>query len=701
MPLMTQIRNNLSKAFAVFAALFVVYIVLDWGMDLTGRRSRSGGADDTVGKVNGQKIGYREFSELVHQAVENHRNQTKIDPDEETERLIRTQVWNDFINQSLVQQAIDRLGVTVTDQEIIDLVHGPTPPDFLVNQFKDSTGKFNRGAYDRAISDPRNRVAWVQVEQVLRRQREREKLQSLLYASVRVTEGEIKQRFLDQNSTLEADYILFDPNRMVSDSAVNITDDDLQQYYNSHQDEFKIRANRKLKYVFFSQAPSAEDSAAVLSELTRLLEQATGGIDFMELAKTYSETPVNEAFFKHGELGRAKENEVFSAKKGAIVGPIKDFDGLHLMKILDERQGSAQYVRASHILLNAISGPDSVKKIQKAHELLKRIRSGEDFAKLARENSEDVGSASQGGDLGWTGKGGWVKPFEDAAWRAGVGQVVGPVRSQFGWHIIKVTGKDTRELKLAVLTMKVKPSSQTLDAARQRADDFAYLSKSEGFEQSAETSGYEVRETQEFTKGSVIPAIGFNDAVMNFAFSKKLGFISDPLAIRSGLAVFKISHVQDEGVRPLDEVKGIVRLTVLRQKKLQRIRDQVYAFHKTLQPGTDLPAAARSLQNVTAQKTGPFKPAEGVGSIGRDPAFSGVALALKPDEISKPFEGLRGYFIVKLTSKSEFDSTKYASQRANLQEQILQEKRNRLMTDWTNGLRGKADIEDHRDKFFR
>jgi len=702
MALMTDIRNNMAKLFAVLAVLFIIMIVFDWGLDLSGRKGRTQGNMEILGKVNGHEIDYRQFSELVRRAVENQKRQSGLDPDDEAERQIRSQVWNQLVDEMLIDQEIDRLGITVTDQEIVDIVRGPNPPEFLVAQFKDSTGTFRRDAYERAMMDPQNKAAWIQVEDALRAEQKRRKLQSLLLGMVRVSDEEVWERFVDRNLTMDAEFALFDANRLVPDSAVTVTDEDLRRQYDTHPEDFKAKASRKLKYVVFSLAPSAEDTAQVEQELMKLQEQATSGaVDFVDLAKTYSETPTSDAFFKHGELSAAKENAVFAAKKGGIVGPVKDFDGFHLIKILDVREGKDEFVRASHILLSAVAGPDSVNVIRKAKDLLRQARSGVNFAELARANSADYGSASQGGDLGWTGRGRWVKPFEEAAFKARVGEFVGPVRTQFGWHIIKVTGKDRREVKIASLTMKLKSSAQTTDAAYKQAEDFSYLAKQEGFEKSAELSKFQVRETPEFTKGGMVPGIGFNEAVNNYAFNQKEGAISDPMAVSGGVAVFMVSGQREEGLRPLDEVKGILSSMALREKKMEKVRDQAEKFYKGLTPSSDLLAAAQSMPEVIAQKTGPFKPVDAPAGVGRDPKFTGTAMALRPGELSKPFEGFRGYYILKLLSRENIDSTRFAVEKSGLRDQLLQEKRSRLMSDWQAQLREKADIEDHRDKFFR
>ncbi|MEX1276446.1 MAG: peptidylprolyl isomerase [Bacteroidota bacterium] len=699
MPLMTQIRNNLSKAFAIFAVFFIVYIVLDWGMDI-GDRQRGGGGD-VIGAVDGTEISYREFSELLRAQSEAYRQQTGNDPDDQTEQQIRSQVWNSVTQQALIELELERLGITVTDDEIRDILLGSNPPEAIANQFKDSLGVFNRAAYDRAVADPQNSQAWIQVERDLRRQRRIEKLQSILFASMRITDGELRQRFIDQNVTMEADYVLFDPNRLVPDSMIVVADSDIERHYNTTQNEFKVRAARKLKYVLFNLAPTGEDSAIVLAEMDRLTDQLNNGMDFMELARSYSEIPPEEKWVKHGELTRQRETAAFSARKGAVVGPVADVDGYHLIRVLDERKGEGEFVRASHILLNAVSGPDSVAQIEKARSLLQQVRGGADFAALALEHSQDVSNKAQGGELGWTGRGGWVAPFERAAFGARVGDVVGPVRTQFGWHLIKVTGRDSRELKVVQLSMKVKASPRSIDLAYARADDFAVLAEDEGFEKSAELSAYEVRETPEFTKGGFIPGLGVSDAVMNFAFTGKLNAISTPMTVAGGVAVFKVSAIREEGVRPLEDVKGIVRSQVVRKKKMDQLRERVNTFYATLTPSTDLLPAAQSLQNVNAQKSGPFKAGEAPLGVGRDYAFIGTALALNPGDLSKPFEGARGYYIVKLNSKTPFDSLKFSNDRNTLRDQLLQEKQNRLFSEWLTALRDKAEIEDYRDRFFR
>ncbi|MBI4417875.1 MAG: peptidylprolyl isomerase, partial [Ignavibacteriales bacterium] len=552
-------------------------------------------------------------------------------------------------------------------------------------------------AYDRALADPQNRAAWVEVEKRLREQFKQQKLQSLLLATVRVTEPEIRQRFSERAVIMEALYALFDPSVMVPDSMVVVTENEIERYYRENQAEFKVRPTRRLNYVIFSTAPSAQDTLDVVAELERLKEQALEGADFLELAKSYSEIPATKAYYKPGELSQAKA-DVFSAQVGTVLGPIRDFDGYHLMKVSDVRRGSETYVRAAHILF-PVEG-DTASALRQAREVLQRIRAGEDFVALARQHGTD-GSAPDGGDLGWGNKTTWVKPFGDVAFGAKVGEVVGPVRTQFGIHLIKILDRSNREVELIDLAMRVKTSSQSIDAAYQRAQDFVYLAGEEGFENAAKNSSVQIRETPEFMKGGVIPQIGFNDAVMSFAFSGSMGKVSEPIGISGGVGVFRISAIREEGVRPLADVKTITRSMVIRKKKMERIAERAKAFHAGIPLSGGLRAAAKSFPDVTVRSTGLFKAGEPPSGVGRDLSFIGVAESLNPGQISKPFEGSRGYYVLEMLSKVPFDSTLYAAQRNDLMQELYQEKRSRLSQDWVAVLRERADIEDYRDRFFR
>jgi len=697
MPIMTRMRDNMPVILIALVILFVVMIVFEWGMDYLGIKS---GRHDYVGIIDGRKITYQEFSDLVKRAAESQKKKSGQDPEEDVMKEIRDQIWNSMVASTLVDKETQRAGVTVSDQELVDWVKGDDPPVFLMQQFEDSTGKFNRAAYDQTINDPKNKDIMIQVETGLRQQRLSEKMQSLIFATVRVTPGEIGERFENQNTKVEAQYALFDPNRFVSDSAASVTDDDLRKYYNENQEEFKAKASRKLKFVLFSDQPSAKDSQDVLVEANNILQQTKAGIDFFELQKSYSETSTPPGYFKHGQLSPEKEEAVFGAAMGDVVGPVKDFTGIHIIKVLEQRNGTDVFVRARHILLG-IGGKDESAVMKQANDLIARARKGEDFAGLAKEYSTEPGAATSGGDLGWFGKGRMVKPFEDVALKGRAGQILGPVKTQYGIHIIKIEGRDTREVKIADITLPVRTSSQTKDDVFQRAQDFAFVAKDGKFEKDAEGFNLQVRETPSFQKAGMIPGIGINESVSKFAFEKDLGDISEAYQVNEGVAVFKISEVKKEGVRPFDEVKDFLQPRVVRKKKMALVKEVVDKLRSSMNDSFDLLSLPASDARINVLSTGLFSPTGTIPTIGRDNTFLGAALTLPVQKISQPVEGERGYYLIKVLSKTPFDSASFNAQKTILAAQMLQEKKQRIVNEWLEKLKAKADIEDLRDMFYR
>ncbi len=675
---------------------FLGTIIFEWGMDYLGMSRQS----DAVGKIEGKKVSYQEFTELVRQQAEQYKKQANQDPDETLMRQIREQVWNNLVTQSLLDRETKRAGITVTDQEIIDWVRGENPPEFLTQQFRDSTGQFRRDAYEQALNDPRNKEVWLQVETALRQQRLAEKMQSVVFASVRATDGEVRDRYIDQNMKANVQYAFFDPDRFIADSAVTVNDDDIKKVYNENTEEFKQPAVRKLKYVFFSDQPSGKDSADILSEMTSIAERVRSGRDFLDVQKDYSETSPQPTFFKHGELTQEKETAVFSAKVGDVVGPVLDQEGAHLFKIMEQKRGKDTFVKARHILLNASTAPQEASAKKLANELISRVKKGEDFAALARQYSTEPAAATSGGDLGWFGKGRMVKEFETAALSGRPGQIIGPVKTQFGIHVIKIEGRDDRELKVATITLPIKASSSTRDEAFQRAQDFAYIAKESSFEKEAESAGLTIQETQEFNKGTFIPGIGQYESINKFAYNNDVGDISDAYQANNGYMVVKISQIKKEGIRPFDEVKESLRNRTVRQKKMALLKEIVQKKFTSIGENGDLNSFSGD-PNISIQSTGDFTFGGGIPTVGREFAFSGAAKNGEPGKILPPVEGKRGFYLMKIVSKTPFDSASYNTLKGMLSTQMVTEKRQRVLTQWLEKLKESADIEDNRDIFFR
>ena len=268
MAMMAKMRS-LAPAFILsVGVLFVLFMVLSDSklMEIFGVHSNN------VGSVNGKDITYQDFVKAIDQQKENQKKQTGQDVDDENMDQFRDKVWDAVVNQTLIEDQIKKFGLTVSDDEVRDIILGENPPQILKQNFIDSTGKFNRQAYDNAIMDPRNKAPLIQAEEYVKQNRLSEKLQSMLLASINVGENEIRKKFMDQNIYLNAQYALVDINQF-PDSDFKITDEDLKQYYDNNIEKYHIDAQRKLKYVNFPFVASSEDSSIISRNLDLILSK--------------------------------------------------------------------------------------------------------------------------------------------------------------------------------------------------------------------------------------------------------------------------------------------------------------------------------------------------------------------------------------------------------------------------------------------
>ncbi|MCX2834104.1 peptidylprolyl isomerase [Microbulbifer thermotolerans] len=248
--------------------------------------------------------------------------------------------------------------------------------------------------------------------------------------------------------------------RRVEQGSVNrriqITDQDIDNFLRSKEGEFWKSPQYELGHILIpvnSSAPADEVKKA-REKAEQLARQAREGADFRRLAIANS---AGQNALSGGDLGWRKTVELPTLfadaleglKVGDVTDPFRSDAGFHLLKIHAQRGATEQVVeqtKVRHILIKPsaiLSDDDAYNKLV---ELRKQIEKGADFAKLARENSEDIGTMLQGGDLGWSMPGQFVPEFTQAMNNTPVGQISMPFRSQFGWHILKVEGRRKQDM---------------------------------------------------------------------------------------------------------------------------------------------------------------------------------------------------------------------------------------------------------------
>jgi peptidyl-prolyl cis-trans isomerase D len=696
MAMMAKMRN-LAPAFIIaVGGIFVLFMAISDSrvLQIFGQRPTD------VGSVNGDEISQKEFSALLDQAKQRQKEQTGKDVDEENQDAFNDQVWDALVTQELIKQQIKKFHIIVTDKEISDALFGPNPPEFLRKQFTDSLGRFNRQLYETTLQQQKTDVL-LAVEENVRQMKLQEKLQDYLFATITVSEGEIRRRFIDQTAKMSGEYIFIDPN-LISDKEINVTTEDLKDYYEKNIDNYKIDHQCRLQYVLFSKLATRDDSSSIKNNLAAIAVQAKSDTaSFKSYVNIYSEVPFKKDTVKLNQLPASAADAFVNAKSGDIVGPFAGPEGYVVYKIDAKLPSKETYIRASHILIPF--GTDEKKAQAEATDIYNKLIGGANFAQMAAEKSADFGSAKKGGDLGWFGKGKMVKEFEETCLRAPIGVIQKPIRTTYGFHIIKVTGKSNYDYVVEKIVNRIKASGTTVENAYSAAGDFAYLANKNSFDSEAKLMNYKIQETPPFkADANYIPVLGSNKNLVDWTFNNDLGDISDVYKVPNGYIVAKISEVIKAGVKKFDEVEKSIKPLATRELKFEKAKEIAEKIYNQLKGGSLQMKNVNSVFHTAHyDTTGIFTPVQTIPVVGRDYAFSNVMYNTQLNQLSEPFRGQRGYYIVKPTYKIPFDETAYKIQHNTIMNNLMQEKKSYFFNQWLNQLKKDADIVDNRRLFYR
>ena len=344
-----------------------------------------------------------------------------------------------------------------------------------------------------------------------------------------------------------------------------------------------------------------------------------------------------------------------------------------------------------------------------ADQLYKEAISGADFAKLAEENSDDKNSAAKAGDIGWFSEGAMVAPFYEATKNIrNVGDISQPIKTQFGWHIIKLTGRREKggsslvstsggmEYMASHILLKVEASQNTITAIEQKANDFKNQAVKNGFKVTAEEYGLTSTESKPFNKGTYVPGVGQNAAVNDLAFNAEIGTISDPIPTRSAVMVVEVTKKIPAGYSPLDEVRDRIKTTILREKR-------VVLAHKKGEELAGQLTAGISFEDFAARigkpiiETDFITRSQFVPKVGNDPEFSGAAFSLSySNPVSKAVKSKTGTFIIKFMERQNPDLAIFESKADSLTYEMANTKRKDLWSRYISNVREKAEIKDYR-----
>ena len=351
-------------------------------------------------------------------------------------------------------------------------------------------------------------------------------------------------------------------------------------------------------------------------------------------------------------------------------------------------------VRASHILLR-IEGDDEAVAARAA-DLATEARGGADFAALAREHSQDEGNADNGGDLGLFGRGRMVPEFENAAFALAEGEISDPVRSPFGYHVIKVTEKQEEvtqpfaEVRGAIEnTLKRERSSARATAlARAIAEEAA---TPEELERAASARGYELQESGFAARGEPILGLGLAQEVSAQAFAIDPGAVAGPIPTPSGPAFVTVTDIQDPYIPELDEVRDEVREDVIRKKSLTLAQERAAEAAETLEAADDFVAAAEEAEWSVGSSDLVTRGAA-LPEVGPSAAVEAVAFAMVPGSVSDVVQTGNAVAIVHLVEREEASAADLAQNRNTLRNELMLQRQSRFFTAYMDNVKARLEI---------
>ena len=471
-------------------------------------------------------------------------------------------------------------------------------------------------------------------EEEMRRQLTRQKMEGLIKGGIKVSEAELAQAFAHRRDGVRAAWALVEQTPLIA--SVTATDEELQKYLDTHQPDFRQPERRRIQYV---------------------------SVNPKDFAPTVTPAEIDKYYQEH-----ATEFE------------------------------SPSQVRAAHILLKVpeTGGSEAEDKAKAAvAEIISRVKRGEDFAKLARERSQDPASAVNGGDLGFVGKGEMVPPFEEALFKLKKGELSPePVRTPFGYHVIKVTdvkegSKKPKEAVTAQISERLAAEASDR-AARAKADELRNaLQAAPDFMAAAKARGMTPLETMidrpERTPGQAPVA----DSMQETAFGLSANGVSQPIKTPTGWVVMKNVETRPPTVPALADIRDNVLAAVRRQKAEALALERAKQLVTDARAG-DFAAAAKKAGAVTGE-TPVFTRAKPADRLPGDAMIA--ALQTPQHGITDPVRSQQGYYALKVLERVPADMSALAGERDTLSREVLTQKQNQAWESWVNEAQAKAKVD--------
>ena len=357
------------------------------------------------------------------------------------------------------------------------------------------------------------------------------------------------------------------------------------------------------------------------------------------------------------------------------------------------------------------SKDDSIRTKQEALTLIQSIKDGTDFSTLANIHTQDPGNqfspdSGRGGDLGWFGKGQMFKPFEEAAFKARRGSIVGPVLTQVGYHIIKIDSiknkrKDNHQVKARHILLKVDLGQKTRTELRRKATLFSYDSQDYGMASAVDSHDVKVQNALNLNESDFfVSQIGPFRSAVRWAFNSKKEDISEPLETESFYAVFKLDSIIPEGVKPFKDARDEIYRDLLKENEFEASNLYAEEIKSEIMNGASFKSVKDKNNRVEFIPSDRKKLNGSFISLGKSEQLIGALINSEKGKIIGPVKTLRGHGIVKVENIASFDSSNWEVSKQIIRNELINRKERETYGDWMKSLKDEAKIVDNRKYHF-
>ena len=705
---MSIIQSLRDRAAVLLTALIAISLIGFLVQDAFVGRSRGAfsGRSSSVGSINGKKIDLLEFNDKVNMLEQNYRSRGMQSNEMLTQNVVDG-VWNNYVQEELIRDAADQLGLGLTAKEMGSLLFSDDAPQEFKQLFTDpKTGQYDVNQAKTWFTNLKKSKKAEDLKSVneqlmnpLVNKLLLDKYNSIFVQGAYVPKWMTEKLSADNDGIASISYVSV-PYAAVSDSLnnVKITDAEINEYVAAHKDDFKQEKARSIAYVVFDANPSSADSAKVFGDLINLKEQFRTTEDPKAMVtRNNSKVPYYDGYVLKSRLQMAAKDTIAALPAGTVFGPYLDGGNYTLARKLDTKS-LPDSMKVRHILIGTVNPqtgaairPDSVAK-KLADSLFAVIKSGGDFRALAASFSEDEGSKANGGEynLSSVEMASMVPEFKDFGTYRKVGDR-DVIKTSFGYHIMEVLSQKNfqESYKVAYIAKPIVSSPETDNAASAAATQFAGNSRDlKAFEENVTKMKLNKRLADNVGEMDYTVAGMPSRQLVKWIYDNKVGTVSEPTDLKDKYVVVAITNSYDEGVQPANAARTMVEPILRNRKKAAEI------IKKTGSAATlEAIAAVHGLQPGLADSVR-FADAF-IKNLGSEPKVIGAAFDKNNQtKLSAPVEGTNGVYYVKVNSIGALPNAmaNTEQQRKALETQLRQYANFSTL----EALRKSADIKDTR-----